>query len=190
MRKFVMELISIISKIRFGFIGNKNKIRIANSVKISNYRYVHINGDVRIHRGCFINPSGGGTCVLNDGVSIGPYCQLNASNQIVLGKNVLIAPNVFMSDHNHEYKDVKLPIAFQGNKEHDAEIIIGDDSWISTNVVIVGNVRIGIHTVIGANSVVVNDIPDFCVAVGSPAKVIKKYNFESNKWERVYETSK
>lgn len=68
MRKFVMELISIISKIRFGFIGNKNKIRIANSVKISNYRYVHINGDVRIHRGCFINPSGGERAFLTMGL--------------------------------------------------------------------------------------------------------------------------
>ena len=51
---------------------------------------------------------------------------------------------------------------------------IGDGSYIGINAVIVGNVRIGKHCVIGANSVVTKDVPDYCVAVGSPARVIKK----------------
>ena len=82
-----------------------------------------------------------------------------------------------------------MPISYQGNKEIDAEIHIGDDCWIATNVVIVGSVRIGKHVVIGANSVVVNDIPSFCVAVGTPAKVIKKYNFDNNEWESTHESN-
>ena len=52
--------------------------------------------------------------------------------------------------------------------------MIGDDTWIGTNVVIAGTVEIGKHCVIGANSVVTHDIPDYSVAVGCPAKVIKK----------------
>lgn len=51
---------------------------------------------------------------------------------------------------------------------------IGDDSYIGINAVIVGNIKIGRHCVIGANSVVTKDVPDYCVAVGSPAKVIKR----------------
>ena len=50
---------------------------------------------------------------------------------------------------------------------------------------IVGNVKIGKHCVIGANTVVTKDIPNYCVAVGSPAKVIKRYNFEIGEWESV-----
>lgn len=83
-----------------------------------------------------------------------------------------------------------MPIKIQGinykkillNKN---EIFIGDDSWIGTNVVIVGNVKIGKHVVIGANAVVTKDIEEYSVAVGNPAKIIKKYSFESNTWEKV-----
>ena len=61
---------------------------------------------------------------------------------------------------------------------------IGDGSWLGTHVVIAGNVKIGKHCVIGANSVVTKDIPDYCVAVGIPAKIIKKYNFDTCTWDR------
>ena len=61
---------------------------------------------------------------------------------------------------------------------------IGDGSWLGTHVVIAGNVKIGKHCVIGANSVVTKDIPDYCVAAGIPAKIIKKYNFDTCTWDR------
>jgi len=60
--------------------------------------------------------------------------------------------------------------------------MIGEGSWIGTKVSIIGSVRIGKHCVIGANSVVTKDIPDFSVAVGAPAKVIKRYDFERKEW--------
>ena len=74
---------------------------------------------------------------------------------------------------------------YQGVKIHEKGIEIGDDSWIGINSVIVGNVRIGKHCVIGANSVVNKNIPDYSIAVGSPAKVIKRYNFEKKEWEHI-----
>lgn len=64
-------------------------------------------------------------------------------------------------------------------------MIIGEGSWIGTNVVIVGNVRIGKRCVIGANSVVTKDIPNHCIAVGIPAKVVKQYNVHTGCWERI-----
>ena len=60
---------------------------------------------------------------------------------------------------------------------------IGDDTWIGTNVVIAGTVVIGKHCVIGANSVVTHDIPDYSVVAGAPCKVIKQYNTETKQWE-------
>lgn len=62
----------------------------------------------------------------------------------------------------------------QGIVQEGQTVTIGDGSYIGINAVIVGNVRIGKHCVIGANSVVTKDVPDYCVAVGSPARVIKK----------------
>ena len=64
-------------------------------------------------------------------------------------------------------------------------INIEEDCWIGTNVCIVGNVTIGRHCVIGANSFVNQSIPDFSIAVGNPAKVVKKYNFITKLWEKV-----
>lgn len=62
---------------------------------------------------------------------------------------------------------------------------IGEGSWLGTNVVVVGNVHIGKHCVIGANSVVTKDIPDYTVAAGIPCKVIKRYDFERKEWVRI-----
>ena len=61
---------------------------------------------------------------------------------------------------------------------------IGDGSWIGENVCIIG-ASVGKHCIIGANAVVTHDIPDYSIAVGSPAKVVKFYNFENNTWERI-----
>ena len=63
---------------------------------------------------------------------------------------------------------------------------IGERSWLGENVCVLGAI-IGKHCVIGANSVVTHDIPDYSVAVGAPAKVIRKYDFSSKEWIKVEE---
>lgn len=60
--------------------------------------------------------------------------------------------------------------------------MIADDVWIGANSVIIGPCKIGKHSVIGANSVVTSDIPEYSVAVGTPAKVIKHYDFTKGQW--------
>ena len=109
-------------------------------------------------------------------------------NKIQIGNGVLTGPHVFIADHNHNYENPHKPIYMQGVKiKQNAIVKIGDGTWIGTNAVIVGSVQIGKNCVIGANSVVTKNIPDYCIAVGSPAKVIKRYNFESKQWEIVKE---
>ena len=99
---------------------------------------------------------------------------------------MLTGPHVFIADYNHEYRDVDKPVWEQGEfAQENSHIIIGEGSWLGTNVVVVGKVRIGKHCVIGANSVVTKDIPDYSVAAGIPAKVIKRYDFEKEEWVRV-----
>lgn len=108
---------------------------------------------------------------------------LTCANSIIIGKYTAIAANVTITDINHPYVDVDTPI-----EKQDIEVgyvRIGEDSKIYNNVVILPNVTIGKHVTIGANSVVDKDIPDYCVAVGIPAKVIKKYDFETNKWIKI-----
>lgn len=118
-------------------------------------------------------------------------CRLCACcGSIVLGKKVLLAPNVFINDVQHKFEDVSVPIIDQGllliEREDDLpNIYIGDESWLGVNVVVVGNVHIGKHCVIGSNSVVKGNIPDYSVAVGIPARVIKRYDEKCKKWIRV-----
>lgn len=86
---------------------------------------------------------------------------------------MLLSPNVYITDCDHEYRNLGIPVIEQSIVQKGQTVTIGDGSYIGINVVIVGNVKIGKHCVIGANSVVTKDVSDYCVAVGSPTKVIK-----------------
>jgi acetyltransferase-like isoleucine patch superfamily enzyme len=94
-----------------------------------------------------------------------------------------MAARVYISDNYHGFEDIIRPIKAQPTIFKD-NVYIGDDTWIGVNVAIMG-AKIGKHCVIGANAVVTRDIPDYCVAAGMPAKVIKRYNFEKKAWQRV-----
>ena len=117
---------------------------------------------------------------LQDGVTIGHFNHIYATKKIVLEKDVLTADKVYISDNLHGYADIHVPIKDQPIIQH-GEVVIGEGSWLGENVCVLG-ARIGKHCVIGANSVVTKDIPDYSVAVGAPAKVIKKYDFNRNMW--------
>ena len=93
---------------------------------------------------------------------------------------MLIADKVYLSDNVHSYENVNLPVIDQPVKQLSA-VILKDGCWLGENVCVIGAV-IGKNSVVGANSVVTKDIPDYCVAVGSPAVVIKRYNFETKQW--------
>ena len=120
-------------------------------------------------------------------VLIGDKTIIGLSNVLIgpvkIGSQVMLAQHIVISGLNHSYEDVTISPSLQ--KEVCKQIVISDDVWIGANSVIAAGVTIGKHSVIGAGSVVTKDIPDFCVAVGNPAKVIKKYNAEKGVWEKV-----
>jgi len=127
---------------------------------------------------------------INNGVGdvfIGDNTLIGMSNVIIgpitIGSNVIFAQNIVASGLNHEYSDVTQPIYKQ--KILVAEITIEDDCWIAANSVITAGVTIGKHSVVAGGSVVTKNVPPYSVVAGNPAKVIKQYNFQSGKWERV-----
>lgn len=127
---------------------------------------------------------------INNGVGdviIGHNCGIGLSNVIIgpvtMGNYVMLAQNIVISGLNHGYEDISLPPRLQ--KVTTKQITISDDVWIGANCVVTAGVTIGKHAIVGAGSVVTKDIPEFCVAVGNPAKVIKKYNFETGSWQKV-----
>jgi acetyltransferase-like isoleucine patch superfamily enzyme len=109
---------------------------------------------------------------------------ISAAHKIVIGEYVLLARNVYISDHAHAFENIHVPIMRQGINGI-APVSIGPSTWLGQNVVVLPGVTIGQHCVIGANSVVNASVPDFCVAVGAPARVVKRYNSNARRWERV-----
>jgi lipopolysaccharide O-acetyltransferase len=141
---------------------------LENEDKSANKKMLSIGNDVQI----------------NDNVHIAVACSVS------IGNNVLIASKVFISDHNHgnynigtEAQDSPLTIPIK-RPLMTKPVVIKDNVWLGEFVSVLPGVTIGEGSIIGTMSVVNRDIPPFCIAVGSPAKVVKEYNFESQTWEK------
>jgi len=127
---------------------------------------------------------------INNGVGsviIGDRTKIGLSNTIIgpvtIGNDIRLAQNITLSGLNHNYEDISIPIHEQGVST--APISIEDNTWIGANVVVLAGVTIGKHSIVAAGSIVTKDIPAYSVAVGNPARIIKQYNFETSKWEKI-----
>jgi acetyltransferase-like isoleucine patch superfamily enzyme len=114
---------------------------------------------------------------------IGHFNHIYATQSIIIEDSVLTADKVYISDNIHSYENPFKAILKQPVKQL-KPVVIGEGSWLGENVCVIG-ASVGKHCFIGANAVVTKDVPDFSVAVGVPAIVIKKYNFETKQWEKV-----
>ncbi len=114
------------------------------------------------------------TIDVGDGTSLAGNCVISAAMSVRLGRGVLLARNVFISDHNHAYRDVTRPVLQQG-VDKVAPVSIGDGAWLGQNVVVTAGVHIGRGAVVGANSIVKHDVPDYSLAVGAPARMVRSF---------------
>lgn len=148
---------------------------------IFNEEYISIGSETLIGPGVSLSAGmvPGQKCLTNPVVKIGDRCLIGKGSGIVghfditIGNDVWTGHHVYITDQNHGYEDVDRPISQQSQPER--PVVIGDGSWLGYGAVVLPGVTIGKHVVIGANSVVTHDIPDYSVAVGSPARVIKSY---------------
>lgn len=179
-----MQIKHTIGYIRGKLCGIKSikNISIGKDVKILGGSKISIGKDVCIRPHVDLWCAGKHIAI-GDGTDIGERCRISIANSLDIGQKVLISPNVYITDCDHAYSSVGIPVMDQGIVQKDQQVIIKDHAYIGINAVIVGNVTIGKGSVIGANSVVTKNIPDYCVAVGSPAQVIKQYDFSSQHWE-------
>lgn len=120
---------------------------------------------------------------IGSGCALGYNNHITAVREVVIGNHVLTANNVYISDNVHGFEDISRPIMHQP-VNFKQRVAIGDGSWIGENACIIG-ASIGRNCVIGANAVVTRDIPDYCVAVGIPAAVIRRFDVTLKKWVAV-----
>jgi acetyltransferase-like isoleucine patch superfamily enzyme len=128
--------------------------------------------------------------VIKDNVEIQDFVHIGVTNYVEIGNNVLIASKVYISDHNHGF--------YAGEQQSDPEVppserpidfrrkvVIEDNVWLGEFVSVMPGVTIGRGSIIGANSVVTRDIPPYSLAVGTPARVVKRYDPQVRRWEQV-----
>jgi len=174
-------------KRKFQYLGKNT--RVIFPLNIEGMKNIFIGDNVRIGYKTWlasipIKENEKSTLVVGEGTFIGNFNHIFCTKKIIIGDKVLTADKVYISDNLHSYKNINIPIIDQPIKQIKC-VKIGNGAWIGENVSIIG-ASIGKNCIIGANSVVTKDIPDYCVAVGAPARVVKRYNLETKIWEKVY----
>lgn len=130
-------------------------------------------GDNCIYRYLNSNFSYVENITIGNNVHLGPGCELDGAGCISIGNGVIFAPEVCVYTRTHNFNSSDLRAIPYDNRMITAEVIISDYVWIGRRVIVLPGVRIGKGVVIGAGSIVSKDIPDYAIAVGNPAKVVK-----------------
>lgn len=161
-------------KFFFKNIG-KNSI-IIKPLLLINTKFIDIQDNVFIRDNVRIEVVQTGNSpevIIGSNTNIEQNVHITCHSKIVIGNNVSIAPNVAITDINHSYEyDKDTSFANRISATY-SEVLIGNNTFIGFGAVILPNVKIGDHVVIGANSVVTKDVPDNGIAIGAPAHVIK-----------------
>ena len=163
----------------FGSFGRRSLM--LRPLLLQNPQFIHIGSGVLIRDGIRMqslqtNPSRIPQLRIGDGTSIEQFVHIICHNRVIIGSNVAIAPMCGIVDATHPWT-VSPEVANPGAQiiDDDAFVEIGDGTFVGMCTVILPNVRIGKQCYIGANSVVTSDIPDYSVAAGVPARVIRTH---------------
>lgn len=163
---------------RFGAFG-EGSIICFPATSLMNERFIEIGENTMIgpHVALSAGMAPGQECLSQPVVRIGDRCLIGRGSGIVghfsidIGDDVWTGHHIYITDQNHGYDNVDVPISQQSMPEK--PVRIGSGSWLGHGTVVLPGADIGEHVVIGANSVVAGRIPSFSVAVGAPARVVK-----------------
>jgi acetyltransferase-like isoleucine patch superfamily enzyme len=160
--------------------GKGAKIRRNSRVDVFPWKRFEIGKLTTIESYCTVN-NGSGDVILGDRVRVGIGSVI--IGPVTMGSGSGLGQHVFVAGFNHGFED--------GTKNSSVQpltirpTVIEEDAHIGANSVVVAGVTIGKRSQVGAGSVVTKDVPPFSVVVGNPAKLVKQYNHETGKWERV-----
>ena len=162
------------------FITNKDCIYIGSNTTILKWSRLQ-TFNPQNHRSSL---SGGGRINIGDRCYIGFHFTILNASSVVIGNDVLIASNVLISSENHGINP-ESDIPYMNQPLGTKPVEIKDGCWIGENVCILPGITIGNKCIIGAGSVVTKSIPEYSIAAGNPARVIKQYDFHEHVWKKV-----
>ena len=130
------------------------------------------------------------TLFFGENFQMNDHVHITARESVKIGNNVLLASKIYISDCSHGSYSGDENDSHPESIPHDRPlfskpVVIEDNVWLGEFVSVLPGVTIGKGSIIGANSVVSKNIPSYVIAVGSPAKPIKKFNFATNNWEKI-----
>lgn len=166
------------------------KVVVQHNVQIRGARHIALHNNVSVDANVILqtiqqpNDTASPKIILEDHVGISPNSLILAAHMVHLEKGVMVGPSCVIVDYDHAYSDVTQLIVDQ-SLTNIKPIHIKSGVWIGANSTICAGVTIGKNSVVGANSVVTKDIPDFSVALGAPARVVKKYNPKTKQWGKL-----
>jgi len=156
---------------------------LGKPVFLKGIRNIFIGKKVRILPHLRMETQDGGTIEIEDDVVISQNVHITSAGQLKIGKRSLILANVFITNIDHDYTEIGKHVVKQ--KITVKETTIGENCFIGMGAAIMPGTVLGKQCVVGANSVVKGNFPDYCVIVGSPAKIVKKYNQQTQTWEKI-----
>lgn len=161
---------------------------IGKPVFLQGVKRICIGKKVRIFPGIRMEAIENGYITIEDNVYIGQNCHITSKgSNLLIGKGTAIMANVFITNINHKYKEIGIPLLEQGDEN--LNTIIGKNSFIGQGAAIQAGVKLGEQTIVGANAVVLGGggYPDCCVLVGVPARVVKIYDKTKRVWVKYKE---
>lgn len=189
-KKLIKLLYMVVCNLRFFiFSGSvKKDFFIGRYASVNKLKYLFLKNNVRIGSFArlsffdkFNNIQLSPKLSINENVYIGNHFTVLCTDQIVIEKNVIIASYVTITSENHG-TDPLSDLPYGKQALFSKPITIKEGVWLGEKVTILPGVTVGEKSIIGANSVVTKDIPPYCIAVGSPAKVIKEFDFVTKSW--------
>ena len=178
----ISKIYTLLIKNSFQSFGKKTIIK--PFLNFSHPEYIKIGNYVNVGNSCRITVSTDFAGVktqsttktkinIGNHVDIGNDTFISANNDIKIGNHVIMAPYVFITDHDHGFYQTDKNLHQQPLTQN-GHVSIGDNVFLGTKCSILKNVSIGQHSVVGANSVVTQNVPAFSIVAGNPAKIIKK----------------
>jgi len=160
---------------------------------LNNTQYMHLGDNVTIRPGARLEAVVSDRAALpelriGDNVNIEQNVHIVCHSRISIGNNVSITGHCAIVDVTHPYEDVNDPTKIGARISKERSFVeIGEGSFLGLRSIVLPNVKIGKHCVIGANSTVTRDIPDYCVVAGNPARIVRFYDWDMKQWRRPVE---